>query len=332
MLHFPLKLSLYREGSRLWYISEIANILKDVKKMHEVFLSERLIKSSRQRGLPYCSGGIKSKGTAWGYINNAVSLGIIRSEGTWKGTVKARMLTLTCLGEALSLIEEVNGKRLDFPKLTMFEKILFLKRFLELDDLWNGNWIYCIILRVPENEYREEKEIIKEVSDVIPQLKNLKPRTKEHRIFPKLQWLVDLELIEVIEKNSERSYKLSQCGSILKKIKNQSAFINRHYTTIAQTYNLEKKPTKDIESLVMEIFNRFGLSGNQSNLIPVPLLRYVTCTVLLLKGIVVEENNFDDFLLNLVRKKYFQLHQCPYKTLEPEIFVNGKRYYYVSKC
>jgi len=328
MLHFPKKLSLYREGSRLWYMSEIANILRDSKKMHEVFLSDRLIESSKQKGLIHCIGGIKSKGTAWGYINNAVSLGIIRSEGTWKGTIKARILTLTCLGEALSLTEEVNGKRLEFPKLNMFEKILFLKRFLELDELWNGNWIYCIIMRVPENEYREEKKVIEEVSGMIPQLKNLKPRTKEHRIFPKLQWLVDLDLIEVEEKGTQRSYKLSQSGCILKRIKDEPAFTKRHYTTIAETYKLEKKPPEDVENLIMEIFNRLK---NRSILVPIPLIRYVACVVLLLKGMVMEEDDFDDFLLNLVRKKHFQLHQCPYKTVEPEIFVNGKRYYYISE-
>lgn len=92
MLHFPLKLSLYREGSKLWYMSEIAKILKDNRKMHEVFLAENLIELSKQKGLFYCDGGIKSKGTAWGYINNAVSLTLIRSEGTGK-----ERLGLECL-------------------------------------------------------------------------------------------------------------------------------------------------------------------------------------------------------------------------------------------
>lgn len=131
------------------------------------------------------------------------------------------MLTLTCLGEALGLVEIINGKRLDFPKLNIFEKILFLKRLLELDELWDGNWISCIFSCIPENEYRDEKEIIKDVSIAIPQLKNLKPRTKEHRIFPKLQWLVDLELVEVLEKTNKRGYKLSQSGRIFKKRKNR---------------------------------------------------------------------------------------------------------------
>jgi hypothetical protein len=334
MLYFPLKLSLYREGNKLWYMSEIANILKVHRKMHEIFLAENLIELSRQKGLFYCNGGIKSKGTAWGYINNAVSLGIVRSEGTWKGTVRARVLTLTCLGEALGLVEVVNGKRLDFPKLNMFEKILLLKRSLELDDLWDGTWIFCIISCIPENEYRYEKKIIEDVSVMIPQLKNLKPRTKEHRIFPKLQWLVDLELVAIREKSDKRCYKLSQSGCIFKKIKNQQHLLGRHYAIIAEIYNLKREAHVDIEKSVTEIFNRLTLSRNQSNnyLMPIPLLRYVTCATLLSKGIVLEEKNFDHVILDLVRKKYFQLHQCPYKTLEPEIFMDGKRYYYISKC
>lgn len=119
-------------------MTKIATILQKEAKMHEVFLAQNLIESSKRNDLFNVEGGIRSKGTAWGYINNADSLGIIRSEGTWKGTIKGRVLTLTCLGKALSFIEQINGKKLVFPKLNAYEKILFLKRLMELDDLWGG--------------------------------------------------------------------------------------------------------------------------------------------------------------------------------------------------
>jgi len=322
--------TLQMEGSRLHYFTILAKLvneyrgraIEDVISKHLAKIAEQDYETLNKMGL---IGKIKSERTVWGYINNAQTLGLIRAKGASrvkKGGVRRRFLSLTAFGEAICashLIETEESKK-DNIILSNSEKILYFKRFLEIDKEWNGKWFINIFFNIPVDNFIDENTLLKKIA-VTSGLDRLytSQATLRHRIIPKLQWIYDLKLVELQKK--ERKYRLTKQGYVfaeLTKKKGQKWIFKNPYQSISECYGFCKSIISSFslfsafQNNLKAVYNKLqSLYERPPKYLNLSTVRYLVCTSLLLRGFPIEDYDFDSFILQLKKKGVIDLASSP---------------------
>lgn len=211
---------MYREGSRLQYLALIPRIVDEEgplafeEKVTDVFLKEvnknggineqlrkknMLAVISKQGSFRYC-------------LKVAEILGLIKLEGTSKGRIRRQIIRNTSFGRSVYLSNKLFHFYID-NILTPAQKLLFLKKFFDFEKEWKGGWIFYLLEICNYNgSWIEETELINTFSDNFAFFKTLSPRSRHHRIFPRIQWLYDLDFLIVDHNGRNRYYQISQKG------------------------------------------------------------------------------------------------------------------------
>jgi hypothetical protein len=142
-------------------------------------------------------------------------------------------------------------------------------------------------------------------------LKNLKVRSYESIIEPRISWLLDLDLIDPI-KHKQEVLKLSESGKVLlDKINNIFDFVlfseNDYVKTFSLIYRLNPKIEMQIDKRVAKYLNYAFI--NFKTLAPNRIaasqaIEYIVVMCLLREGILLEYSEVKKYLFNLDGKGY----------------------------
>jgi len=330
------------EGSRLHYFTILTRLvneyrgraIEDIISKNLAKIAEKDYKKLDKMGL---IGKIKSERTVWGYINNAQTLGLIKAKGSSrvkKGGVRRRFLSLTAFGEAICASHLIERPKKDNIFLNDFEKILYFRRFLEIDEEWNGKWFLIIFSQISIDNFIDENILLKKIA-ISSGLNELytSHATLRHRIIPKLQWIYDLELVELRKK--ERGYRLTKQGYVLAELirkKGQKWIFKNPYRSISKCYGYCKDVTTSFslfsafQDSLKTIYEKLqSLYERPPKYLNISTVRYLVCTNLLLRGFLIEDYDFDSFILQLKKKGLIDLASSPRREItEKGIVHNGQ--------
>jgi len=305
---FQRRSALFREGARLHYLTILAlTIWRLSGHAYEDIVSKRLADIGKQEYEKLASlkllGKIKSERTVWGYIGNAETLGLVVTSGrstVTKGHVRARYLSLTAFGEALSYLHETSGAPPASPELLDTEKMLYFKRFLEIDQQWKGQWFSKVVSTLPENEFLEQKVLVPLIADATGLSEKYSPSGVIHRVVPKIQWLYDLDLVGVDETRTR--YGLTGKGTRFRDNQKAAWDVNSHYACIAYAYGLRtnRADEETVRNTLRSVYGTLAsLYERPPRYVAIATLRYLLGTLLLAQGYVLEDTAFDAVVLRL---------------------------------
>lgn len=320
MCPFKRRKALFREGARLHYLSSLVEIVWNLYgHAYEDVVSKRLAEIGR-RDYPKLMrmklvGKIWSDRTVWDYVGNAEAIGLVLTSGrsrVTRGGVRARYLSLTAFGEAVAFVRKTSAAHVDLPKLRGSEKLLYFKRFLEIDRIWDGLWFGKFLSAVPDSEFVDRRDLINRIAEATGLKQVYTPSAVAHRVSPKIEWSYDLDLIDVDQ--TRRQYKLTEKGARFLQYQKGYADPELEYETMAKTYDIITKPaeTDTIQNTVSSVYQQLtSLYNSPPHYVSVATMRYLVGTLLLTRGRIVNDTSFDSAILEMRRSGQVDLTPSP---------------------
>jgi hypothetical protein len=325
--------ALFKEGARLHYLSTLLLIISELSGHgYEDIVAKRLAERGKNDYQTLASmklvGKIRSDRTVWDYIGNAEALGLVLTSGrsrVTKGGTRARYLSLTACGEAISFVRRTLASPVELPRLPQPEKVLYFKRFLEIDHVWNGFWFRKVISSVPEDELVSQTELIRRIADATGLSKDYKPSAVIHRVSPKVQWLCDLDLI--MADQDGRRYRLTDKGSRLRRCQKDTVDPALHYEVIAHAYDLKVNPVRGdmVWVTLRSVYRRLiSLYDRPPHYVSIATLRYLVGALLLLDGYLLEDSAFDSNVMAMREAGQLDLASSPPTSAMGEPIVSSR--------
>ena len=249
-----MRIQMYREGARLQYQALIPRIVDETgplayeEKVTNEFLKEVTKEGGmnmqlKKRDLPAI---VSKPGSFRTCLKVAEILDLISLEGTSRGMKKHRLARNTSFGRSMYLCAKLFDSK-DLSSLSTSQKFLFLNKIVEFEKEWRGGWVFKLLEICGSGElWVKEEVLIKKFCDSVAVLKKLSSRSKHHRVFPRIQWLYDLDLLLMEHRNNKRWYKRSEKGDEAFKL------WKKHFVNI---------PFRDLLKLYYEIENEVNDSN-----------------------------------------------------------------------
>jgi hypothetical protein len=316
------RLSLFRGGDRLFYFTILADsIWKQSGHAYEDVVAKTLAETGSKHyerlDALGVTGKIRDERSVWGYVGNAEALGIVTATGqssVTRGRARGRYLSLTSFGEALSFFYETSVDRPEPPALLEPESVLYFKRMLEMDVIWDGSWFTKLIMSVPPDSPLKRDSITERFA-IAAELQTptgpakYRPSTLDHKIVPRIQWMLDLRMLT----SSNGTYGLTELGMRFQRL-SRPWHPDFHYHSIDQTLATRKRrATHEViwETLRENHDKLTSLYERPPNFLSIPCFRYVVCVSLFDEGYVVEDGEFDNAMLRFGESRLLDLTPAP---------------------
>lgn len=279
-----MKMQMFREGARLQYQALIPRIVDNTgplafeEKVTDEFLKEVTKKGGvnvqleKRRLLAI----VAKPGSFRTCLKVAEILDLIGLEGTSRGTRRTRLARSTGFGRSIYLGAEMFDSK-DLSRLSIGQMFLFLRKFVEFEKEWKGGWAFKL-LEICGESWAEENDLIKRFCEYFTVFKHLSSRSKHHRIFPRIQWLYDLNLFQMDNRNNERWYKRSERGDGAYRLWKMH-FVNIPFRDLLGLYYRTEDEVNESNTDFEEEFPKFY--SEVRNHIPVEKLPLVAIEVLI---------------------------------------------------
>ena len=185
MITMAIILNLFREGTRLGFMTLISRILKDHYGIYDFHLTAaELIRRTAELNRFVDIGKISSMKTAEGYVLNSIALNLHEKKGS-KIVLTPIAKTILCLQQDLAKIE-----------LSKAEKVVLLGLLLRIDD----EGFLPVISFLKENGPSTIRQMLSSDAWIKifanEKIKKLRGAARMHRLIPRIEWCKDLDLLK----------------------------------------------------------------------------------------------------------------------------------------
>lgn len=279
-------LNLFREGTRLGFMLLISDILREHYGFYDFYLTAaELLKRTTSLNRCIAIGRINSIKTAQSYILNSIALGLHRKLGS-KVVLTAAAKVILCLRKP----------RDSSCVLSKAEKAVLLSLLLKND---NEGFLPLLSFLKTEGPARvKELQGTDNWSRIFSnsRMRKLKGATRLHRLIPRLEWCIDLDLVDKRDFYKITSVGEKLIGLISEGTNNPFDVPFKLYFPGLTTENIDKLYEKFLIHLVSAYKELLLLTPNAYH-VEIVAARLLTRIAFALEGLLVSHDQIDRLFL-----------------------------------